>query len=139
MLLAGAMARPSVNDDSVELPPLSAVLPLFIADQPADDDDTVEADEAYVDVDTSDEHYVKKRAIIAPVQVVSEVKHENVAVDDDSFEAAESSHIFRPRFRQRSVPGGRLHRRATTGDDIKLSRRRNDHILIRNEAQAQAI
>lgn len=106
-------ARPSSESSEMvgsdELPPSNPVLPLIID---ASDDCTSEH-ETYVG--SSDEHYVKKRdlgqAIIAPVSIVSVVKHENVAVDDDSFEAAESSHIFRPVFRQRSVVEERVRRR----------------------------
>lgn len=103
----------SVGSD--ELLPINPVIPLII-DNTSDDSSV----EAYVD--SSDEHVVKKRAlsqsesIVAPVSLVSVVKHENVAVDDDSFEAAESSHIFRPHFRQRSVvEEDRVRRRKAIG------------------------
>lgn len=102
---------------SDELPLISPVIPLIIE---ASSDDSAAEYAAYADA--SDEHYVQKRAIsqanIAPVSVVSVVKHEDVAVDDDSFEAAASSHIFKPVFRQRSIVDDRLRRREVNGAPV---------------------
>lgn len=110
--IALSLARPSsesLERDSVELPPLSDVLPLFIDHS----QDSSSAENQGIYVDTSVLHNIKKRDLV-PVSIVSEVKHESIAVDNDSFEAAESSHIFRPIFRQRSIVEDRLRRRAAT-------------------------